>query len=57
LFVLDRVIEQGWVLVATDYVGLGTLRPHHQVDAPFDFADLAFDFRKGNTHRRTVASQ
>jgi hypothetical protein len=24
----------------------------HQVDAPFDFADLAFDFRKGNTHRR-----
>jgi hypothetical protein len=24
----------------------------HQVDAPFDFADLAFDFRKGNTHCR-----
>lgn len=24
----------------------------HQVDAPFDFADLAFDFKKGNLHRR-----
>jgi acetyl esterase/lipase len=28
LFILDRVIEQGWVLVATDYVGLGTAGPH-----------------------------
>jgi uncharacterized membrane protein HdeD (DUF308 family)/acetyl esterase/lipase len=27
-FALDRVLEQGWVLVATDYVGLGTEGPH-----------------------------
>jgi hypothetical protein len=24
----------------------------HQVDAPFDFADLAFDFKRGSLHRR-----
>jgi uncharacterized membrane protein HdeD (DUF308 family)/alpha-beta hydrolase superfamily lysophospholipase len=27
-FALDRVLEQDWVLVATDYVGLGTEGPH-----------------------------
>jgi uncharacterized membrane protein HdeD (DUF308 family)/predicted esterase len=27
-FALDRVLAQGWVLVATDYVGLGTEGPH-----------------------------
>jgi uncharacterized membrane protein HdeD (DUF308 family)/alpha-beta hydrolase superfamily lysophospholipase len=27
-FALDRVIEAGWTLVATDYVGLGTEAPH-----------------------------
>jgi uncharacterized membrane protein HdeD (DUF308 family)/alpha-beta hydrolase superfamily lysophospholipase len=27
-FALDRVLEQGWVLVATDYVGLGTEGSH-----------------------------
>jgi uncharacterized membrane protein HdeD (DUF308 family)/pimeloyl-ACP methyl ester carboxylesterase len=27
-FALDRVLEQGWALVATDYVGLGTEGPH-----------------------------
>lgn len=27
-FSLDAVVEQGWVLVATDYVGLGTEAPH-----------------------------
>lgn len=27
-YALDRVLEQGWVLVATDYVGLGTPGPH-----------------------------
>jgi uncharacterized membrane protein HdeD (DUF308 family)/acetyl esterase/lipase len=27
-FALDHVLEQGWVLVATDYVGLGTEGPH-----------------------------
>jgi uncharacterized membrane protein HdeD (DUF308 family)/alpha-beta hydrolase superfamily lysophospholipase len=27
-FVLDDVVAQGWVLVATDYVGLGTPGPH-----------------------------
>ncbi|MFN8629577.1 MAG: hypothetical protein U0838_04430 [Chloroflexota bacterium] len=27
-FLLDQVIAHGWVLVATDYVGLGTPGPH-----------------------------
>jgi uncharacterized membrane protein HdeD (DUF308 family)/pimeloyl-ACP methyl ester carboxylesterase len=27
-FALDRVLDQGWVLVATDYVGLGSEGPH-----------------------------
>lgn len=27
-FALDRVIDEGWTLVATDYVGLGTEGPH-----------------------------
>jgi uncharacterized membrane protein HdeD (DUF308 family) len=27
-FSLDRVIDEGWALVATDYVGLGTESPH-----------------------------
>lgn len=31
LFVLDDVLEQGWTLVATDYVGLGTASPHPYV--------------------------
>ncbi|MBV9173482.1 MAG: HNH endonuclease [Chloroflexi bacterium] len=26
----------------------------HQVDAPFDFGDLAFEFKKGNAHRREL---
>jgi uncharacterized membrane protein HdeD (DUF308 family) len=28
MFVLDDVIEHGWVLVSTDYIGLGTEGPH-----------------------------
>jgi uncharacterized membrane protein HdeD (DUF308 family)/alpha-beta hydrolase superfamily lysophospholipase len=28
LFVLDRVLEQGWALVATDYIGLGSEGGH-----------------------------
>lgn len=28
LFVLDDIIEQGWTLVATDYIGLGAQGPH-----------------------------
>ncbi|WP_309126912.1 lipase family protein [Microbacterium sp.] len=28
MFVLDRVLEHGWALVATDYIGLGTEGPH-----------------------------
>lgn len=28
LFVLDEIVESGWALVATDYVGLGTEGPH-----------------------------
>ena len=28
MFVLDQVVARGWVLVATDYVGLGTDGPH-----------------------------
>lgn len=31
LFVLDEVLEQGWAVVATDYVGLGTQGPHPYV--------------------------
>lgn len=27
-FVLDRAIDQGWAVVATDYIGLGTEGPH-----------------------------
>ena len=27
-FVIDRVVDEGWALVATDYVGLGTTGPH-----------------------------
>jgi alpha-beta hydrolase superfamily lysophospholipase len=27
-FALDRVLDEGWALVATDYVGLGTEGPH-----------------------------
>jgi tRNA-dihydrouridine synthase len=27
-FALDRVLEEGWTLVASDYVGLGTSGPH-----------------------------
>lgn len=28
LFLLPQIIEQGWALVATDYIGLGTEGPH-----------------------------
>lgn len=28
LFVLDDVLDRGWTVVATDYVGLGTASPH-----------------------------
>src|SRR5690606_18410186 len=28
LFILDQVVERGWSLVMTDYVGLGTSSPH-----------------------------
>lgn len=28
LYVLDEIIAQGWALVATDYIGLGTEGPH-----------------------------
>jgi uncharacterized membrane protein HdeD (DUF308 family)/acetyl esterase/lipase len=28
LFVLDKVIDEGWAMVATDYIGLGTEAPH-----------------------------
>lgn len=28
LFVLDRIVDEGWALVATDYIGLGTEGPH-----------------------------
>lgn len=31
LFVLDDVLAQGWTVVATDYVGLGTAGPHPYV--------------------------
>ena len=28
MFVVDKVVEQGWTMVATDYIGLGTEGPH-----------------------------
>lgn len=28
MFVADRVVDEGWAMVATDYVGLGTEGPH-----------------------------
>lgn len=28
LFALDQILERGWALVATDYIGLGTEGPH-----------------------------
>lgn len=28
LFTLDRIVDHGWALVATDYIGLGTPGPH-----------------------------
>lgn len=28
LFTLDRIVDHGWALVATDYIGLGTQGPH-----------------------------
>jgi uncharacterized membrane protein HdeD (DUF308 family) len=34
LYVLDRVLAEGWVLVATDYPGLGTAGPHPYLIGP-----------------------
>lgn len=28
LFILPEILQQGWALVATDYIGLGTVGPH-----------------------------
>lgn len=41
LFVLPEIIAQGWALVATDYIGLGTVGPHpYLVGQPTAHASL-----------------
>ncbi|GEL94201.1 hypothetical protein CCO02nite_08590 [Cellulomonas composti] len=42
LFVLDQIIDEGWALVATDYIGLGTEGPHPYLIGP-DSAHAALD--------------
>jgi uncharacterized membrane protein HdeD (DUF308 family) len=34
LFVLPQILAQGWALVATDYIGLGTIGPHPYLIGP-----------------------
>ena len=41
-FLLDRVIDNGWALVATDYIGLGTAGPHPYLIGP-DTAHATLD--------------
>lgn len=42
LLVLPEVVEQGWALVATDYIGLGTEGPHPYLIGP-DSATASLD--------------
>lgn len=42
LMVLPQIIEQGWALVATDYIGLGTQAPHPYLIGP-DTAHASLD--------------
>ena len=42
LLVLPKVVESGWALVATDYIGLGTRGPHPYLVGP-DSAHAALD--------------
>ncbi|QEO09924.1 lipase family protein [Protaetiibacter larvae] len=42
LFVLDQVIDNGWALVASDYIGLGTRGPHPYLIGP-DTGHAALD--------------
>lgn len=41
-FLLDHVIDRGWALVATDYIGLGTAGPHPYLIGP-DTAHAVLD--------------
>ncbi|MBV9168777.1 MAG: hypothetical protein JOZ81_01675 [Chloroflexi bacterium] len=49
LFVLDQVIEQGWVLVATDYTGLGTAGPHPYLIGPGEAYSVLDAVRAGRS--------
>ncbi|WP_245979912.1 lipase family protein [Gryllotalpicola protaetiae] len=42
LFSLDKVVDSGWALVATDYIGLGTAGPHPYLIGP-DTAHAVLD--------------
>ncbi|GAB3917760.1 hypothetical protein GCM10011575_41770 [Microlunatus endophyticus] len=42
LFILGQVIDNGWALVATDYIGLGTAGPHPYLIGP-DSAHAVLD--------------
>lgn len=61
LYVLPQVIEQGWALVATDYIGLGTPDPHPYLIGPdsarasLDAVRAARQLQQANISDRTVA--
>ena len=61
LFVLPDVIEQGWALVATDYIGLGTPGPHpyligkDSAYASLDAVRASRELRQADVGTKTVA--
>ena len=61
LFLLPDVIEQGWALVATDYLGLGTAGPHPYLigrpsgQAALDAVRAARQLPEARLGERTVA--
>ncbi len=60
LMVLPAIIEQGWAVVATDYIGLGTQGPHpyligaDSAHATLDAARAARELGEANLDDRTV---
>ena len=60
LFVVDRVVEEGWALVATDYIGLGAQGPHpylvgiDSAHAVLDAARAARELESAHLGERTV---
>lgn len=61
LFVLPQVIEKGWALVATDYIGLGTPGPHpyligeDSARASLDAVRAARELRQADIGDKAVA--